>query len=219
MALEATHIRFALDLKDKFKVQDLNKYLSGTIYPDSRFYTKIERHLTHNLDFTKEKFYQDDDFKKGWAVHIICDYAQGEIFDKLFPELFVGLESEVHHGNKIWIVRTSLKILQDIIDANQIKIKNYIKYLDYINNPNNEDLAKIREYYQMLIRHFDTKNFGIEDEFKISAMFGSDDKFQDKIKSKTHELAQNPIVMQKVKMIYQMSMDMYNVSYNETEMH
>ena len=37
MALEATHIRFAYDLKEKYKITDLEKYISGLIYPDSRY--------------------------------------------------------------------------------------------------------------------------------------------------------------------------------------
>lgn len=48
MSLGATHIRFALDLRDRYQVQDIEKYLSGTIYSDSRYVTKIDRNLTHN---------------------------------------------------------------------------------------------------------------------------------------------------------------------------
>lgn len=54
MALEASHIRFALDLKDKYSIQDVQKLVSGTVYPDSRYATKIDRQLTHPQDFMDE---------------------------------------------------------------------------------------------------------------------------------------------------------------------
>lgn len=41
MALEATHLRFALDLLPKLEVKDINDYLAGSIYPDSRYTTGI----------------------------------------------------------------------------------------------------------------------------------------------------------------------------------
>ena len=59
MGLEATHIRFALDLKEDLDAKDLNKYLSGAIYPDSRHVTKLERKVTHNFDLVVNKdFYR-----------------------------------------------------------------------------------------------------------------------------------------------------------------
>ncbi len=60
MSLEATHIRFALDLKDKYRVQAIEKYISGTTYPDSRYVTKIDRGLTHNDDILTPGFAKDD---------------------------------------------------------------------------------------------------------------------------------------------------------------
>lgn len=71
MSLEATHIRFALDLKDEYKIKDIKKYISGTVYPDSRYITGIDRNLTHYNDILKPEFAKDD-FKKGWQVHQIC---------------------------------------------------------------------------------------------------------------------------------------------------
>jgi hypothetical protein len=41
MALEASHIRFALDLKEKFKVNNVQKYVYGTTYPDTRVLTRM----------------------------------------------------------------------------------------------------------------------------------------------------------------------------------
>ena len=51
MALEATHMRFALDLKNKYQVRNIKKYIVGTIYPDSRYLSGIDRTLTHSENF------------------------------------------------------------------------------------------------------------------------------------------------------------------------
>ena len=108
MALEATHIRFALDVKDEYNISSLEKYLSGTIYPDSRYITCSDRDLTHSdgllsLDFAK------DDFRKGWYIHLVCDKVQA----------IVKEESRVSSSNKTddWVLSTAIKNIQDIKDV------------------------------------------------------------------------------------------------------
>ena len=68
MALQATHIKFALDLQAKYNVKNLEKYISGANYPDSRFLTGVGREKTHDLDSLE---LLDSDFKKGWHNHLI----------------------------------------------------------------------------------------------------------------------------------------------------
>ena len=58
MALEATHIRFAFDLKDVYDVSDIDAFVSGSIYPDSRYVTGIDRLATH-----PEGYLNDPEFK------------------------------------------------------------------------------------------------------------------------------------------------------------
>ena len=48
MSLQITHIRFALDLHKELNITSLDQYISGTIYPDSRYMTGIDRSLTHS---------------------------------------------------------------------------------------------------------------------------------------------------------------------------
>jgi hypothetical protein len=50
MALEATHIRFALDLKDTYGVNDVHAFVSGAVYPDSRYVMGIDRIATHPVN-------------------------------------------------------------------------------------------------------------------------------------------------------------------------
>ncbi len=87
MSLIATHIRFAINLKDIYHVQDIEKYIAGTVYPNSRYVTKIDRKLTHNNNILRPTFTKDD-FKKGWQVHQICDIVQNKIKTKILPHFF-----------------------------------------------------------------------------------------------------------------------------------
>ena len=47
MPFQATHLHYALLKMPELDIKDINKYLSGAVYPDSRYTTKIERDLTH----------------------------------------------------------------------------------------------------------------------------------------------------------------------------
>ena len=165
MALEGTHIRFALDLKKGLNVLSLDQYLSGTIYPDSRYLTKIDRLLTHNDNLLKKSFYQNDDFNKGWAVHKACNIAQYRVLQELFRDQLSSSEKKVVSGNNNWIFRTAIKILQDLSDINKFNIRENIQYLTYIRNPNGEDAEKIKQYNQIFIDLFNKDHFDIKDEF------------------------------------------------------
>ncbi|MEK7102418.1 MAG: hypothetical protein AAB912_02170, partial [Patescibacteria group bacterium] len=104
MPLEATHIKFALDVQDKYSVQDVGKYLSGTIYPDSRYVTKIDRALTHG-DYLLSPDFAIDDFKRGWATHFVCDKLFNKITDKNFPEYF-NEQTRAGSETEWWINKT-----------------------------------------------------------------------------------------------------------------
>lgn len=43
MPLEATHIRFALDLLNKYKIKNIDQYIAGAVYPDSHYITGIKK--------------------------------------------------------------------------------------------------------------------------------------------------------------------------------
>lgn len=209
MSLEATHIRFALDLKDSYEVRDMKKYLSGAIYPDSRYITKIDRHLTHDKGFTKESFYKDDDFKKGWSSHLLCDRANVEAILKIFPDLFEGLETEIVGGNKNWVMRTAIKVLQDVADAEALGIKNYREFIDHIETPNGEDPELMKKYAQIFIDKYDTEKLTLEDEFEIWSLFELTPELLEKIKYKVMELKERPDVMERIARLYDEMIRMY----------
>ncbi len=139
MALEVTHIRFALDIIERYQVTSLREYLSGTIYPDSRYVTGINRNLTHNGDVLDKSFSQSD-FTSGWQVHCVCDEIQRSVHQELFPEL------HIFEGPKRSIYLTALKLFQDMSDAREINLEKYLPCLDYSYNANGEDIEYIKKY-------------------------------------------------------------------------
>ncbi len=145
MALEATHIRFALDMQEKYKPTDVGKYVAGAIYPDSRYVTGIDRHLTHLEEGDREKLLQSD-FGKGWHAHLVCDDVQYEVTKELFPEVF---EVKMGHGSEGWVKHSALKVLQDVDDVRQFDLRSFLPFLEHSENPNGEDATKLQAYNRM----------------------------------------------------------------------
>ncbi len=146
MALEATHLRFAHDLKERLHVQHLDEYFSGAIYPDSRYITKLERRLTHPRDFLEWNLESINDFRKGWFTHLLCDELQRTIVKNRIPAVDEGTPGQ---GGEIWIKHTALKILQDMDDVKKFDIAFVLPKLIYTEQPNQENPNTLLAYNQL----------------------------------------------------------------------
>jgi len=203
MALIGTHIRFALDIKNDFNVQNLDKYISGTVYPDSRYLTKVDRKITHWTDVYNENFCKDNDFKKGWMAHLIYDRIQGDVFREKFPKLFVNFQEErLILSPENWVIRTSLKILQDLDDISIFSIKNYLKCLKYFETPNKEKNEVMKEYNQMFVNIYQKDKVEILDLVNMWIKFGVRKELTDWIEKKTSEFSLDRDILEKIPLIY-----------------
>ncbi|MDP2812760.1 MAG: hypothetical protein Q8O32_03650 [bacterium] len=201
MSLEATHIRFALELKDSYQIKNLPAYLAGAIYPDSRYVTTINRNLTH-AEICLNKNWADTDFKKGWQTHNIYDLKYKKISSLIFPDLF----SQENKKNW-WLHSTSIKILQDINDAQIIGIKKYLNYLDYALNPNGEDIAGVKKYNRMVKNIYKNKKpLEVEDYENFIRLLPFENGMADKILRQTKEFLNNPEIINKIKNLYQQTL-------------
>lgn len=209
MALEGTHLRFALEVKDTFDATDLNKYLSGAIYPDSRYVTNTDRVLTHDKSYHSANFYLQDDFKKGWVSHLICDQAQYDLMIVDFADLLEGLPPTFTHGDENWIVRTTIKILQDINDVKQFNIRPYLSALDYVENPNGEDLETIRDYNNIYKRFYQNESAGIDDMAVMWAEMGIEKDLVSTLRERSHLYQKDSSIMQRVEKLYQKTVDIH----------
>lgn len=198
MALGATHIRFAKDLKDKYGVSDMRAYLSGTLYPDSRYVTGVERSITHPKDL-EAPFFQSTDFNKGWLAHLICDNVQYQITEEWIPEAFDGTKGE---GSTKWINLTALKVLQDIDDFQKFDVKQYALLLDYVQTPNGEPEDKIKEFNQAYMSVYVSPVTGISQLCGLLRRVKVGGELTAAIRAKSEEYAANPNIMRIVPKIY-----------------
>lgn len=194
MPLPGTHLKFALDLRDKYHVNDLSKYLSGTIYPDSRYLSGIDYGSTHGERFVFADFMVDD-FRKGWAVHYVCDKLFHEISDKIFPDYF-GDSSNVELGSDWWVAKTSLKVVLDLGITEKFNLNPYLFALDYADNPNGESLDKVEQFNSL------TKNLYLKkpslDEIEKFLSSAVDFDVVRRIASRSREFLNDGQVMAKI---------------------
>lgn len=209
MALEGTHLRFAVDVQERFQIKELNKYLSGTIYPDSRYMTKIERSLTHGRQFFDKNFYQDDDFKKGWVAHLMYDKIQfqlmGEIFSDILPQ------SEIFYGDENWITRTALKMLQDMSDITNFEIQKFLPLLNYVEAPNGEHIETLNRYHQLIIDlYHSAPSIHINDYKKMWLEYSGDGATFDKVAIKANKLQDDISITERVPLLYPKTLEIFS---------
>jgi len=183
MSLSATHIRFALDLQEILSIKDRKKYLSGTVYPDSRYVTGIDRKKTHYKELFDEFTSSSDDFLKGMAVHHLNDRLSENVRNELFD-----LPPTKAFGGAEWIVSTGLKILQDIHDFEKYNLQQYLDDLDYIEVRNDEDFAKVKQYNELIQKIYtNNQQITIYEGLEFWKGLGLSDELAKKVKAKAIE--------------------------------
>lgn len=151
MALEGTHIQVASEFITDLNIQKVDQYISGTIYPDTRYPTGVDRELTHPQEY---RITADlDDFTKGWYLHLLCDQVQFDIFNKDCDAYLVPRDDPYW-----WHQRTALKIIQDILVFDRFDYQEYLDGLTYMRNPFGEDIEIIRRYNQMVYDMYKDKD-------------------------------------------------------------
>lgn len=189
MALEATHMCFALDVKDRFKIEDIASYIQGTVYPDSRYVSGISRELTHGHELLKKEFAAND-FKKGWQVHLLCDKIQRRVFHQNVP----GFDKFKHEGfeKNQWIHFTAAKIIADIGVLQSFDIQPIVKLFNSEFCPNDEDISDIRKYNRIMIDLYANKKVpSVDDYMEMWSKLGIRPELSQKVREKTDEFLHN----------------------------
>ena len=203
MSLEATHIKFAVGQKDRYKVSDLKAYILGSIYPDSRYLTRIDRNLTHNEKILSDDFVSDD-FRKGWQSHCIFDAEYNRIRKELFYDLFKD-----KNETDDWMISTAIKIAADWIDIQDFDLQNYLDFLDEAENPNHEDISKVREYNQLIKNTYQGKSVYTMDDYRFLLKgLGVDEAIGNQAINKAEELLSDDKYLTKIKNIYYLILDL-----------
>lgn len=203
MALEATHIKFALDLKEKYQVEDLQKYISGSIYPDSRYISRIPREKTHFNGLLSPLFF-DTDFKKGWSSHFLCDKVQGDAMNELFSDIIDVTTSQKVYGSDWWITISSLKVIQDILICRDFDVQPYLPLLEYVETPNEESVEKVKEFNKIIQdTYFNKKSFTLDDAVEMWLKFGVGEEIENRMKKTCEQYLNNPDIMRRIDLLYE----------------
>ncbi|PJE76676.1 hypothetical protein COV05_03285 [Candidatus Uhrbacteria bacterium CG10_big_fil_rev_8_21_14_0_10_48_16] len=147
MAMELTHVRFAQDLKNRLGIENESAYYAGTIYPDSRYMTKIDRNLTHAGTSPQDPFVEGlTDFEKGWATHLLYDRLAHPQYAQLSP----WPSETVEQGNHVWQFISAAKVVEDMQSYEVMGgTVDMILNIDFQQRPNDEDPSIMRAYAQI----------------------------------------------------------------------
>lgn len=198
MALEATHIRFALDMKVRYGVTDINAFVSGSIYPDSRYVTGVDREATHPKGYRDDEMFTTSDFNKGWHAHLLCDEVQQIVMQERLPQTSEG------DGQESWLKRSAIKILQDIDDAGKFDLTAYLPALAHVEIPNGESVEKMRAYHKIfLVMYRDPANVTIEDAYEMWLKFGIGEELAGAMRSIAEGYAQTEVIQSEVRALYE----------------
>ncbi|BBO68523.1 hypothetical protein DSCA_24530 [Desulfosarcina alkanivorans] len=147
MALPATHIRFALSVANGLPAEQMGAYLSGTLYPDSRWLTGVHRRKTHARRFLDPAF-PSDAFTLGWHVHCVCDRIQRTLFDRL-----LGGPAQLDADAR-WIRASAAKVIQDMQDAAAAELDERLPLLVHAQTPNSESKDRVTAYLDLVRRAY-----------------------------------------------------------------
>lgn len=199
MAFEMTHLRFAMDLAPQLDIKDLPSYLAGTIYPDSRYVTGIQRDLTHGQGVPEDPFADGlDDFHKGWATHILYDHEGIQKYKDLSPwpeRKIVGFGEE-------WIFTTAVKLVEDFLSYDTMAVtREMIEGLTPPAPLNLDDPGLLASYYQDNKTIYQSRPT-LEDYRRIMHGWHIEDKIIDQLMAKTKEFQKDKNVVEKISRIY-----------------
>lgn len=142
--MQATHVRFALEFEEELGIKDRAEYLSGVMYPDSRYMCGIDRCLTHDSNLKITDALEGTDFEKGWKMHVLYDMLQHDYILALFSiiERLVGFSDD-------WFKVSAAKLIEDLESFKLLKEAKVMESICPTSAPNNEDHSKLSKWYDL----------------------------------------------------------------------
>ncbi len=201
MALQGTHIKFAIDLQDYYSPSNLQSYIAGAVYPDTRYITKTPRNLTHPSDFDQWDINTISDFAKGWHSHLACDEIQSQIYIEKFSSLFSY--DNMHTGDDDWVSLTAVKILQDLNDIANFKINEFLPDVKFAELQNGESRELIDKFYALIQNSYSNPNeLSIESYHPLLVEIGLPFELATRVTDKASEFSKDDELMERLNSAY-----------------
>jgi hypothetical protein len=208
MSLEATHLRFSLALCADLGAGDMEKYYAGTLYPDTRYTTGLNRRLTHNFsDFLASE--PPDDFRKGWLSHLLADRIFKEMLEDKFPDLVLTEDSAQR-----WAAINGIKIIQDQQDAGAFDLQELLPHLDYYELHFREDERQVIRFHELVRSIYGGKSrITVEDYIPFWKELGVTPAQLALLRKKLIELYADAELIVRIKDNFADGMDLYRQRY------
>ena len=201
MAFEMTHMRFAMDLAPHLGIDDIPAYLAGSIYPDSRYVTGISRNLTHGEDVPSDPSATGlDDFRKGWAVHVL--------YDRLALQKYKGLspwpENRIVGFGQEWVFTT-----EDLASFDSGTVTHELLEAIVPPTPIDQENPELLAEYYTDIKALFAERPTLEDYRHVLQGWKIEPSVIDQLMAKTAEFLDDKSMVEKISRIYDGILDEY----------
>lgn len=196
MAHEATHVRFARDLEKALGVRNKTEYYSGSVYPDSRYVTRLPRSSTHGITSLTPGM---SDFDKGCFTHVLYDRIVGPRY----------LEDTEWHGTGItplsegWIQMTAAKLVEDHFSCEALgeELSLMLETDAPEVPPNQERPDDLERYYESLHRLYRKKPV-LEDHLFFFQVFNIPMDVARRVIEEADKITHDPIRRKRIEQLY-----------------
>lgn len=172
-----THLAYAEKYLKKNSVADFDKFVLGSVFPDVRYFTNVNRDLTHARFAVDKNFSGPDSFEAGWKSHIFLDERWNELMkNSIFYKRYKSDQ---------FVASAAAKILEDELDYKRLEHSE--KYLEIFKNQQLDSILgipveKINLYYSANADYLGNR------DFKTFARHFLDDELITKIVEKIEEM-------------------------------
>jgi hypothetical protein len=172
-----THLAFAEKYLKKNPIKDFDKFVLGSVFPDVRYFAKIDRKITHEKFMPDTNVAQLNVFDAGWKLHLYLDERWSELMkNNVFFE---------RYKDEPFIVSAAAKILEDELDYKRLKKPE--KYQEIFRNQQLGSILRIpaekmRLFYTASVDYLETR------DFKVLARYFLDEELIGKILGKIEEM-------------------------------
>lgn len=186
MAALITHLVLAQKVKKHLNINGrADLYFVGTVLPDARYLTKIDRNKTHTKGFNFSQLKNEEPFECGFKLHSLVDQVRTEYvksvgLDKLLP-------NDIH-------TNTALKLLEEkVLYCKLLSSQEIINFFNQLYPQEkifNLDEQSLKKWHSLVIAHLKKQPDGLTQQQFMLAM-GMSKTWAKDVLSVVHQIEDN----------------------------